>query len=220
MTTLAEYLTTGSAELGFPLTRDQLADFSLVARELRKWNEKINLTALVDERDIAVKHFLDSLTVLPMLTGVDELLDIGSGGGFPGIPLKIVEPTMRIVSVDSIQKKINFQRHLARTLKFSGFTALPARVEDLAGQYPHRFSHIVSRAFASLGQFAKVALPLLAPQGKIIAMKGSEGREEAQSSAGQLAGLGLGVVAIEEFRLPVTGELRTLILMTRLTEEK
>jgi 16S rRNA (guanine527-N7)-methyltransferase len=212
---LREYLTDGAAELGLELGATELENFSLFAAELIKWNRKINLTAITDEKSVAVKHFLDSIAVMPYLDDSARLLDIGSGGGFPSIPLKIVAPAIEITSVDSIEKKINFQRHVVRKLKLENFTALQARGEDLAGRFPQKFTKIVSRAFASIPKFAAIAEPLLSPEGTIIAMKGSDGNREAEDAAASLHALGLRVTGIREFRLPFIGESRTLVLIRR-----
>jgi len=215
MSTIEGYLERGAAELGLVLDKVQLGKFAVFAAELCKWNRKINLTAITRTEDIAVKHLLDSLAVIRHVELCGEVLDIGSGGGFPAIPLKIVTPLVAIVSVDSVEKKILFQRHAARLLGFEKFTAVHARVEDLAAVYPGRFSTIVSRAFSDLEKYVRLALPLLAPDGVIVAMKGREGKSEAETSAGKLAALGVAVTDVREFNLPLSGESRSLVLIRR-----
>jgi len=217
MSTLKGYLERGAAELGLVLDQAQLEKFAIFAAELCKWNRKINLTAITRTEDVAVKHFLDSLAVIKHVELYGEMLDIGSGGGFPAIPLKIVTPLVAIVSVDSVEKKILFQRHAARMLGLEKFTAVHARVEDLAAVYPGRFNTIVSRAFSDLEKYVQLALPLLAPDGVIVAMKGREGKSEAGMSADKLAALGVAVTAVCEFRLPLNGESRSLVLIRRAT---
>src|SRR3990172_708670 len=127
---LLEILQQGSLELGVSLSYAQLASFLKYLRELQAWNKKINLTSITEEKDIIIKHFLDSLTSARFLPGVDTLLDIGSGGGFPGLPLKIAIPSLKITLMDSVEKKVHFIRHIIRTLDLKGADAISGRVES------------------------------------------------------------------------------------------
>jgi len=216
MKTLQDYLKKGADELGIIISPQQLERFTLYAEELCKWNRKINLTSITLPEEIAVKHFIDSLTLLQYVDITGELLDIGSGGGFPGIPLKIMSPDSSIVSVDAVEKKIHFQRHIVRMLALEGFTALHRRVENLVPEYEGYFKTVVSRAFADLPEFVKHALPLLAANGVIVAMKGREGRKEAEVATTDLNKMGAAVSSIHEFELPLLKDLRTLIVIRRM----
>jgi 16S rRNA (guanine527-N7)-methyltransferase len=120
--------------------------------ELLRWNRTYNLTAITDPAEGIEKHLTDSLTLLPLLTGEERLLDIGSGGGFPGLPLKIARPALSVVSVDAVAKKIAFQRHAARLLGLQDFVPLHMRAEKLPDllEYASGFDIVVSRAFAAL----------------------------------------------------------------------
>jgi 16S rRNA (guanine527-N7)-methyltransferase len=215
-----ELLQRGATELGLSLAAKELDQFSSFAAELQKWNKKINLTALASDTDIAVKHFVDSLSLLKVVGREGALLDIGSGGGFPAIPLKIVCPGLTVVSVDAVAKKILFQRQVVRTLGLAEFTALHLRAEELATDYAGRFDWIVSRAFADLSLFARLALPLLGEQGRIVAMKGKGGKEEAESAQGNLTELGLRICELQEFPLPVTGDARCLVVLEKIAAGK
>lgn len=201
----------GAAELGVAISDELLASFSLLANELQKWNRKINLTAITGDEEIALKHFVDSLALCQLVSGDDELLDLGSGGGFPVLPLALVFPDLTAVSVDAVEKKVIFQRHAARLLGCRRFEAVHARGEDLPRVLGRRFNRIVSRAFSDIPTFARMALPLLMPLGTIIAMKGKGGAEEADAARGPLAEMGLTVVRVAEYRLPFSGDARTLI---------
>lgn len=201
----------GAAELGVALSDELLASFSLFADELKKWNRKINLTAITSDEDIAVKHFIDSLALCRLVSGDDELLDLGSGGGFPVLPLVLVLPDLRAVSVDAVEKKIIFQRHVARLLGCRRFEAVHARGENLPRVLGRCFNRIVSRAFSDIPSFARMAQPLLSPGGTIIAMKGRGGQEEADAARGILAEMSLDVVRVTEYRLPFSGDARALI---------
>ena len=215
MNTLQEYLVQGAEQLGIVLEQVHVDKFMIFAAELCKWNRKINLTAITRTEDVAVKHFLDSLVILKHVDISGGLLDIGSGGGFPAIPLKIVSPSTDVYAVDAVEKKIIFQRHIARLLCFERFAALHARIEDLAAQYPERFNTVVSRAFADIPKYVQLALPLLAPEGIIVAMKGREGKSEAELSTDALTALGVVVADIHEFQLPFNKESRSLVIIRR-----
>jgi 16S rRNA (guanine527-N7)-methyltransferase len=208
-------LVTGSAELGVKLSAAELGKLYAFAAELKKWSRKINLTAIRGDEEIAVKHFLDSLVLLRVVGVKGDLIDIGSGGGFPAIPLKIARRELKVVSVDAVEKKIIFQRHAARLLGLHGFEALHARAEELAAQRGGRFDWVVSRAFADIPTFVRIALPLIRERGKIIAMKGRGGREEAEAAGAALRGMGVEVSEIIEFHLPVSGDARSLIIINR-----
>ncbi|HEY6872092.1 MAG TPA: 16S rRNA (guanine(527)-N(7))-methyltransferase RsmG [Geobacteraceae bacterium] len=210
-----EHLSAGARELGVELTSSELGKFYAFAAELKKWAKKINLTAITGDEEIAVKHFLDSLTLLKVVTGHGRLLDIGSGAGFPSIPVKIARRGLKVVTVDAVEKKVIFQRHAARLLGLHDFEAVHARGEDLAAHYAGAFHWAVSRAFSDIPTFVRIALPLVKENGRIVAMKGRGGREEAQLVAASLAELGVRVADVIEFRLPVSGDARSLIVMER-----
>lgn len=215
MSSLTDYLESGSKELGLDLTREQQHKFALFADELLKWNSKINLTAITSPEDIAVKHFLDSLSVLKSLGQCQQLLDIGSGAGFPSIPLKIVAPEIGVMSVDAVEKKILFQKHVARQLQLERFRAVHIRAEKIPPEYHGYFDVIVSRAFSNIPTFVRIAAPLLAPNGVMIAMKGKDGRREAEDSSIELSELGVAIANVCEFRLPLLEEMRSLVMIRR-----
>ena len=144
------------------------------ATELMIWNQKMNLTAIKDPCEVAEKHFFDSIAAASFLGAEKSLVDIGSGGGFPGIPLKIMKPSLKIILVDASQKKINFLKHVIRLLKLEGINAVHARVEDLKmdENFFKRFDAVISRAFTDLERFVDLSWPLLNREGRIYAMKG------------------------------------------------
>lgn len=210
-----ELLKSGAAALGLELSAAQFAALNQFAEELKKWNRKINLTAITDDEGIAVKHLVDSLTLLRAVQGEGKLLDIGSGGGFPGIPVKVAAPGLDVVSVDAVVKKISFQKQAVRLLHLDRFTPLHARAESLAADYARSFDWVVSRAFSDLPSFVSMALPLLKEGGRIIAMKGPGGAQEAESVRDELARMGVAVSTVLEFPLPGSGDARSLVIMER-----
>ena len=120
----------GASVFGIHLNEKHMEAFDLYLRELLKWNQKINLTAIRSEKGIVLKHFVDSLSAYPHLSKPSSLLDVGSGAGFPGIPLRMADPSLEVTLIDSVRKKVDFQRHLIRTLGLKGIEAIHGRVQD------------------------------------------------------------------------------------------
>jgi 16S rRNA (guanine527-N7)-methyltransferase len=188
---------------------DQLLWFR---EELLRWNKSINLTAITDPLSTLEKHLVDSLTLLPYISQQGFLLDMGSGGGFPSIPLKIARPELTIWSVDAVAKKIAFQKHVVRTLKLLDFTALHARLEKLPSNNTlPGFDLIVTRAFSSLREILSLAEPLLAQNGQVVAMKGADGLKELTESAKIIEGAGFTCQRAVHVQLPQSKAQRYLL---------
>lgn len=204
-------------QLSLPVPAEASEPLLRLLDELLRWNRTHNLTAITDPAEGVEKHLVDSLTLLPLLCGNERLLDLGSGGGFPGLPLKVARPDLRVVSVDAVAKKIAFQRHAVRLLGLCGFEPLHERAEALPRRegFAGGFDVVVSRAFTALPAFARLALPCLAPEGRIIAMKGAEGEAELAQAQPALAALGLACTDLRRLTLPASGAARTLIVLRR-----
>ena len=203
----------GSVELGLQIPDESVAVFEAFVQELKKWNRKINLTAILDDRDIVIKHLLDSLVFAETIASGESVLDIGSGGGFPAIPLKIFRPDTPVVSVDAVGKKITFQRHVSRLLSLQQFEAVHARVEELHISHAGQFDVIVSRAFSRLDLFVALAAPLLKTGGRIIAMKGPGVFGEYDGVTENLRRLGFEIGEIREYCLPMKRGERNLVTL-------
>jgi len=188
--------------MGLSLSTQEIHSFELYAAELKKWNSKVNLTAITKDKEIAVKHFVDSLSLAPYITASDRLLDIGSGAGLPVIPLKIIMPEIPMVSVDAVAKKIHFQRHVIRILNLHQIEAIHARIEELHKTHRNSFSVITSRAFARLDRFVYLAAPLLAENGVMIAMKGDQADVEISASDDVVHSGGFEVTSEHRYTLP------------------
>ena len=169
-----DLLIEGAKTFGVSLDEKAMEAFELYLKELLKWNQKINLTAIRSEKGMVLKHFLDSLSVTPYLPKHSFILDIGSGAGFPGIPLKIVQPTLEVTLIDSVRKKVDFQRHILRMLGLKGTEAIHGRVQDkgILQDLGGRFDIVLSRAFSDLQTFLALSFPFLKEEGTVIAMKG------------------------------------------------
>jgi 16S rRNA (guanine527-N7)-methyltransferase len=157
--------------VGVHLDASQLERFSVYLGELLEWNLRFNLTALTEPEEILIKHFVDSLTPLPYLDRCASLLDIGSGAGFPGVPLKIAAPRLQVGLAEPNRKKISFLKHLIRTLALEGITAIPSRMENLSADIP-RFQVAVSRALRRPEALIRSISPALAPGNLLLAMLG------------------------------------------------
>jgi len=171
-TTLAK----GLAELGLDLTEAQQQKLLAFRDLLLKWNKIYNLTALRDPAQAISHHLLDSLAILPHI-GDGNLLDVGSGGGLPGIPLAIARPELAVSMVDTVQKKTTFLQQAVIELALRNVTVHHARVEEMQGQY----AQISSRAFAEIGLFISLTRHLLAPDGRWLAMKGMRPDDELKA---------------------------------------
>jgi 16S rRNA (guanine527-N7)-methyltransferase len=165
----------GAASWGVTLGADHLGLFARHAWELVKWNAVTNITAIRQPEDIARNHFLDSLAAAGLVAPGSKLLDVGSGGGFPGLPLHILIPGLQTTLLDAARKKVSFLRHVARALGLKDIEAVHARVEEF-GRQPDRalrYDVIVSRAFSAPAPLVRAALPLLKPNGRLVAFTGA-----------------------------------------------
>lgn len=207
----------GAQKMGITIDERVTAAFSTHASELIKWNRKINLTAITTPREIATKHFLDSLAPAGFIPDRARLLDIGSGGGFPGIPLKILRPSLSIHLIDAIRKKVNFLKHVLRLLRFENSDVLHMRAEALLKdpEYANCFDVIISRALSDLKTFVKIATPLLAKQGMIVAMKGKLNQKELAALRAMIA-TGRHSLEVKHYKLPSVDALRSIVAIKHL----
>ena len=171
---MAATLAKGSAALGLDLPAEAQEKLLAFARLLIKWNKVYNLTAIRDEAQVVTHHLLDSLSVLPQLAGIKRLVDVGSGGGLPGVVLAICRPELQVDSVETVQKKATFQNQARIELKLANFRAHHARIENWQPAYfaEQPVDGIVSRAFADLADFVNLSAHLAGPETRILAMKG------------------------------------------------
>lgn len=170
---LQDALSSGIQALGLDLPADTPERLDAFARLLIKWNKVYNLTAIRDEGQVLTHHLLDSLSVLPALAGIKRLVDVGSGGGLPGVVLAIARPDLQVDSVETVQKKASFQNQARIELKLSNFRAHHARIENWQPAYaPAAPDGIISRAFADLADFVALTAHLAGPDTRILAMKG------------------------------------------------
>lgn len=184
--------------------------------ELLRWTRRRNLTAITEYDEAVEKHIVDSLTMLPLVLRKKRLLDLGSGAGFPSLPLKIVRPELEVVSVDAVGKKIDFQKHMVRTLDLKGFTAVHSRAEALVecDQHRQKFDVVTARALCSLTELVALAEPFLAAGGCLVAMKGPEGEQELLDQQDKFRGKGW-TTLLHRTVLPLSRSERCLIELSR-----
>jgi 16S rRNA (guanine527-N7)-methyltransferase len=203
-------------KLELEIPRDSIVQLELLVDELLRWTKRRNLTAITDRDEVLEKHLVDSLTMLPFARSAGRLLDIGSGAGFPALPLKIACPALAVVSVDAVGKKIDFQKHVARKLGLPTFIGLHARIQDLQGVESYRagFDLVTARALTSLEDLIAMAEPFLAPGGRLVAMKGPEGEQEFLAYQNHVGESGWSL-ALHRLVLPRSGAQRCLIELSR-----
>ncbi|MGB7293773.1 MAG: 16S rRNA (guanine(527)-N(7))-methyltransferase RsmG [Thermodesulfobacteriota bacterium] len=178
-----ELLISGANELDITLSTEQIQLFLAYLHILQAWNTKINLTSIEDKKEIVIRHFLDSLTVFHLVGGGSRVLDIGSGAGFPGIPLKITRPSIEITLLDSTLKKIYYLKDVIRKLRLEMITAVCARAEsEDNGVQRNYYDFVISRAVGTVDKLVEISKPYLADDGKIILMRGKSGLQEWSNS--------------------------------------
>lgn len=204
---------------GIELSSRQLEQFELYYQELVSWNEKMNLTGITERDQVYTKHFYDSLSLAFYvdLTQVNSLADIGSGAGFPGIPLKICFPHIKLTIVDSLSKRISFLQHICDTLGLSGVQLIHGRAEDVARQFAHRDAYdvVTARAVARLSLLNEFCLPFTRKDGIFAAMKGNDPGEELTEAARSLKELRAELKKVESFSLPVEESARHIVMIRK-----
>jgi 16S rRNA (guanine527-N7)-methyltransferase len=212
MLELKALLTSGSEEIGVVLSDRVIENYLFYIAELKKWNTRINLTALTGDLEIGVKHFLDSLTVVPYLHGATRVMDIGAGAGFPGLPLKIQSPALDLLLLESSQKKVFFLRNIVRGLKLEGVEVVHGRAQDrgIKERYAKVFDLVLSRALADLPTSLQLALPYATGGGRIVGMRGRKGEQEQGET--DWNALGLQLIEVKKVTLPFVEETRFLLV--------
>ena len=208
-----------AAALGAPLSPAQLAQFAAYEALLLAWNERIALTAIREPRQLRIRHFLDALSCAAATGPLDgrRLIDVGSGAGLPGLPLKILYPDLRLTLVDSVAKKAHFLELVAAELGLSDVTVIADRAEVLGQDAAHRegYDWATARAVAELRVLVELLLPLVRVGGRALAQKGDSAAEELTAAAPAIAALGGGASQLIPVRLPETEATHTLITIDK-----
>ena len=209
-------------EFNIEISDNQLEKFDKYMRLLLEWNEKINLTAIVEPDEVKIKHFLDSLTVLKYINDEDKVIDIGTGAGFPGIPLKIMKSNTKITLLDSLNKRINFLNIVIEELGLKNIETIHGRAEEFARNkmYREKYDVAVSRAVANLSTLTEYMLPFVKVGGKCICMKGANVKEEVDKAKNAIQELGGKIEKIDNFYLSNNDNERNIIIIKKIKETK
>jgi 16S rRNA (guanine527-N7)-methyltransferase len=216
----------GAAALGLALAPDQLDRFERYCAALIDWNRRVNLTAIVDPIDVARKHFLDSLSVLSVceIRAGDRLVDVGSGAGFPGLPIRIARPGLQVTLLEATRKKCEFLRHVVAALDLSDVAIVNARAEDAARDAARRerYDWALARAVADLAALVEYLLPFVRVGGRVAAQKSGEVGAEVERAGAAIAALGGRLQRVAPVSVPGLEEARCVIVIDKIapTPEK
>ena len=207
-------------EFNIEINEEQIKSFEKYMNLLLEWNEKINLTAITQPDEVKLKHFVDSLTVLKYINDDDKVIDIGTGAGFPGIPLKIMNENTKITLLDSLNKRINFLNIVIETLNLRNIQAIHGRAEEIARNklYREKYDVAVSRAVANLSTLTEYMLPFVKVGGKCICMKGANVNEELERAQNAIKELGGEIKRVDNFYLSDNDNERNIIIIKKVKE--
>lgn len=204
-----------------PINSVKMEKYQKYLELLQEWNEKINLTTIIEENEVYLKHFYDSVTIADYVDLKDKSLkmcDVGSGAGFPSIPLKILFPEIKVTIVDSLKKRLKFLELVVKELDLENVYLHHARAEDFGQDKAFRnsFDLVTARAVARLSVLSEFCLPITKVQGVFLAMKGSQGSEELEDAKKAIHTLGGKLNKVERFELPLNAGERTIILIDKI----
>ena len=205
-------------QISVEITEKEANMFYEYDKLLLDWNEKINLTAITDEREIILKHFIDSLTINRYIENADNVMDIGTGAGFPGVPLKIVNENKRFILVDALNKRVNFLEEIKKVLNLKNLDLIHSRSEDLAKNlmYRENIDVVTSRAVANLRVLVEYMLPFIKLNGLCICMKGPNSKEEIIEAENAIKILGGKIENIDKIILPESEIERNIIIIRKM----
>lgn len=201
--------------IGIEISQKQAEQFYKYMELLLEWNEKMNLTAITEPEEVILKHFIDSLTIIPYLKEADTVLDIGTGAGFPGIPLKILEENKKFTLLDSLNKRIIFLQTVINELELKNIQAIHGRAEEFVSKERETYNIVTSRAVARLNVLLEYMLPFVKIGGRCICMKSFEIEEELKEAKKAIEILGGEIEKIDEITLPNTDIKRKIVVIKK-----
>ena len=205
------------AKMNISLLKEQYEQFYAYMELLIEWNEKMNLTAITEPKEIILKHFVDSLTIAKYVEEGKSIIDMGTGAGFPGIPLKIYRKDVKVVLADSLNKRIKFLDEAIDKLKLENVETIHCRAEELGKnkQYREKFDYATSRAVANLSTLSEYLMPFIKLNGKCIFMKTIEVDEELEKAKKAIKTLGGKVEKVDKFEIPESDLGRSIIIVEK-----
>ncbi len=204
-------------ELNIDLENEKMYKFYLYMNLLLEWNKIMNLTGITEPKEIIIKHFVDSLTILKKINENESIIDVGTGAGFPGIPIKIAYPNTRITLLDSLNKRISFLNEVVDKLELKNIKTIHGRAEDFGKdvKYREQYDIATARAVAPLNTLLEYLMPFVRINGKCLCMKGSSIAEETENCKKAVTSLGGKDITCDEFIIPQTDIKRTLIVVNK-----
>lgn len=205
------------AKMNISLLKEQYGQFYAYMKLLIEWNEKMNLTAITDPKEIILKHFVDSLTIAKYVKEDKSIIDMGTGAGFPGIPIKIYRKDVKAVLADSLNKRIKFLDEVIDKLKLENVETIHCRAEELGKnkQYREKFDYATSRAVANLSTLSEYLMPFVKLNGKCIFMKTIEVEEELEKAKKAIKTLGGKIEKVDKFEIPESDLGRSIIIVKK-----
>lgn len=205
----------GASAFGIKLTDQHVMRLRQFMDELLRWNRSLNLTAITRPDEVVVKHVVDAMSIVPLLAPDERLLDVGSGAGLPGLVVAILRTDLSITSLDAVDKKVRFQRHICRLLGLNRVEALHGRVEQLTETRPGQFDLVTSRAFRDPVRFMQLAHRLVRPSGRVVAMVSGAGYATGQQIDQCAHEFGFQVLETISYELPKVMGARKLVVFGR-----
>jgi len=220
---MLERLVEGLRDMGYEMSPSVVDRFETYREELLRWNERVNLTAITDPREVEIRHFLDSLTALPQIAdrapsgAAPRLIDVGSGAGFPGIPLKLMLPGARLTLLEATGKKAEFLRYMVSRLELNATEVVYGRAEDVAHLAGHReaYDFAIARAVAPMATLVEICLPFVAIGGTMVALKKGDLKEELEEARTAVRTLGGAELRLREVVAPHLPDHRVLVCCTK-----
>lgn len=208
-------------KLNVNIDENMLAQFMKYKELLLEWNEKINLTAITEDREILLKHFADCVSLVPFINlNNKSVIDVGTGAGFPGIPVKIVSPSIKLTLLDSLNKRINFLSEVVSSLGLNDVSCVHSRAED-GGQnveFREKFDVCISRAVADLSILSEYCLPFVKTGGTFISLKGPDAKQEVINALKAIEVLGGEIENVEKIEIPFTDIVHTLVMIKKVRQ--
>ena len=213
------YLIECAKKINIELSDDQIEKIFLYQKLLIEWNQKMNLTAITEEKEIILKHFIDSMTIEKYIPRGAFVIDVGTGAGFPGIVLKIIRDDIKLTLLDSLNKRIQFLDEVVKSIGLNEVTTIHGRAEDIGRdlKFREKYDIVTARAVANLSTLAEYCLPFVKVGGSFIAMKGNL-TEEVELAQNAIKILGGNLEKVDSFCLPETDIVRNIVVINKLSQ--